>query len=43
MVFFATPSGTPGLSGRPKVATPEPAFIKSESEHVHGNSLQISK
>src|SRR5699024_2178912 len=30
-VFFAIPSGTPGLSGNPNVATPEPALINNES------------
>ena len=31
IVFFAIPSGTPGLSGKPSVATPEPALINKES------------
>src|SRR5699024_967253 len=31
IVFLAIPSGTPGESSNPKVATPDPALIKSES------------
>ena len=31
IVFSATPCGTPGLSGTPKVARPEPAFTKRAS------------
>ena len=31
MVFFAIPSGTPGESGKPNVATPDPALINNES------------
>ena len=31
MVFSATPFGTPGLSGTPNVARPEPAFTNRES------------
>ena len=30
-VYLARSAGTPGESGRPKVATPEPALIKRES------------
>ena len=30
-VYFAKSAGTPGESGKPKVATPEPALIRRES------------
>ena len=31
IVCLASSSGTPGESGKPKVETPEPAFIRRES------------
>lgn len=39
MVLAATPLGTPGLSGTPKVAAPLPGFDQQAVVMAHDNSL----